>query len=46
MQFIKEMDLDLDLKDKYGDIVKARLENDKEFEKNFSKSLDSYKKSL
>lgn len=46
MQFIKEMDLKLDLKEKYGDIVKIRLANDKEFEKNFTKSLDNYKKNL
>lgn len=46
IQFMKDMGLDLDLKEKYGDLIKMRLENDKEFEKKFTESLDSYKKNL
>lgn len=46
IQFVEEMELTLDLKEKYGDIVKTRLEKDKEFEKKFTKSLNGYKKSL
>ena len=46
MKFINDMGLELDLKEKYGDIVKARLEEDKEFGKKFTEVLNKYKKDL
>ena len=46
IQYINDMGIELDLKEKYGDIVKNKLKEDKEFEENFNKSLNSYKRNL
>ncbi len=46
LNFVRNMELDLELKDKYGDIVKKKLKNDKSFEQKFVKSLERYKYKL
>lgn len=44
LDFLKKMNIDQVLQDKYGDIIKERLKEDKEFEEKFTESLNDYKK--
>lgn len=46
IEYINSIGIEMDLKEKYGDIIKNKLEDDKEFEKNFNYSLDAYKRNL
>ncbi len=44
IDFIRKMKMSEELQDKYGDIIKERLQKDKEFEEKFTESLNDYKK--